>query len=76
MKDYDQIVAESIMLDHERNALQYIKKGTRILELCNKLKTLHINKETVDFAFAWLEHSNKTPDEIIIEIKKYHKDLE
>lgn len=76
MKDYDQIVAESMISDYERNALQYIKKGTRILELCNKLKTLHINKETVDFAFVWLERSNKAPDEIIMEVKKYKKDLE
>ena len=68
--------ADSMLNDYERQACAFIKKGNRIIELCTKLRQLNYNEETVDFAFIWLERSNKTPDEIIQIVKAYKKDLE
>ena len=67
-------VADSMLNDYERQACAFIKKGNRIIELCIKLRQLNYNKETIDFAFVWLERSNKTPDEIIQMVKLYKKD--
>lgn len=69
-------VANTMLNDYERQACTFIKKGSRIIELCTKLRQLKYNKETIDFAFVWLERSNKTPDEIIQMVKLYKKDLE
>ena len=62
--------------DYEQQAWIFITKGTRIIKLCTELRQLKYNKETIDFAFAWLDRSNKTPDEIIQLVKLYKKDLE
>ena len=74
MSEWWSVVADSMLNDYERQARAFIKKGNRIIELCTKLRQLNYNKETIDFAFVWLERSNKTPDEIIQMVKLYKKD--
>lgn len=67
-------LANSLLNDWERTALSFIKKGSRIIELITKIRQLDYDNEMVDCAFAWLEHSDKTVDEIIHIIKEQNSD--
>lgn len=52
--------------DNLKNANAFVKKGQRITEMCTLLLNVHnLNYSDVDTAFAWLEHSNLSPTEIL-----------
>lgn len=56
----------NIINDNLKNANAFIKKGQRITEMCTLLLNTHnLNNSDIDAAFAWLEHSNLSPTEIL-----------
>ena len=56
----------SIINDNLKNAHAFIKKGQRITEMCTLLLSTHnLGYSDIDAAFAWLEHSNLSPMEIL-----------
>ena len=59
----------SMINDHLKNAHSFIKKGQRITEMCTLLLSVHnLDYSDVDAAFAWIEHSNLSPTEILNKI--------
>ena len=56
----------SIINSNLKNAHAFIKKGQRITEMCTLLlNTPNLDYSNINTAFAWLEHSNLSPIEIL-----------
>lgn len=69
------ITCNSILNNTERTGLNLILKGSRMIELVQKLRNLKINNlYNIDSALVFLEHTQLTPDEIIKKIQEEEND--
>lgn len=57
----------SILADNMKHAHTLMAKANRYVEMCSLLIDCDDYRK-VDACFAWIEHSNKTPQEIIKEV--------